>query len=166
MHPLSDHITLQNAYNAYMEARRIQLEGNITVDLDFWCSERGLDHRALEEARLQRQDLGSHLKAAGMKAEIASIKNTTSILRALAVAFCTRTAHLGRYGDDRYQTVHGNICGLVSPSSALAGRCCKWIVYTNFTKSGAKCYLEGVTAIDPEWLTVRSNRSPLSGSSI
>jgi hypothetical protein len=78
----------------------------------------------------------------------------TSVQKALAIAFCTQAA-LNRTGDV-YRTVHENTPGLLSTLSSLVDGSYEWITYTTFHRSGGKQYLQIATAINAEWLAVRS----------
>lgn len=159
-HPLSDHLTLANAFNAYMHVRRIHMQEDLPrFDLGAWCSSYALNMRALEEVRIARRDLGPFLaQDATIIPTRVSITDMIAVRKALAIAFCTHTA-ICRAGDE-YRTVHENTPGLLSPLSSLVGAGYEWIMYTNFHTSGGKQYLETAIAIDAEWLTVRFRMSP------
>jgi pre-mRNA-splicing factor ATP-dependent RNA helicase DHX15/PRP43 len=151
-HPLSDHISLLNAFNAYILARDERKEPNNSEEsLVDWCMENALNMGALEEALLTRTRLSRFLKfTAKIKASWASVTDMISIRKALAIAFCTHTA-IHRTGD-AYRTVHENTPALLSPLSSLTGRNHEWVMYTNLHKSGGKQQLQIATVIDPEWL--------------
>ncbi|KAK7418465.1 hypothetical protein QQX98_003957 [Neonectria punicea] len=151
-HPLSDHLTLANAFNAYMHVCRIhQQENGPNFDLGDWCSEHGLNMRALEEVRKARLGLTPFLRdVAKIAPTRASITDMTSVRKALAIAFCTHAAlhHTG----DVYRTVHENTPALLSPGSSLVNACYEWVIYTTFHTSGGKQYLQISTAINADWL--------------
>ncbi|KAM0259567.1 hypothetical protein ACHAQJ_003293 [Trichoderma viride] len=151
-HPLSDHISLLSAFNAYILARDERKEPNNSEEsLVDWCMENALNMGALEEALSTRERLSRFLKfAAKIRATRASVTDMISIRKALAIAFCTHTA-IHRTGD-AYRTVHENTPALLSPASSLVGRNHEWIMYTNIHKSGGKQQLQIATVIDPEWL--------------
>ncbi|TQN69813.1 Pre-mRNA-splicing factor ATP-dependent RNA helicase PRP43, partial [Colletotrichum shisoi] len=160
-HPLSDHLTLLNAFNAYIQVCKTRAD-DPNFDLGNWCSEKGLDMRAQEEVRSARGQLVRFLRGAAMtKATCASITNTTVIRKALAIAFCTHTA-VNRTGDE-YRTVHENAPALLSPLSALVGGSHEWVMYTTFSTAASRQYLQTATAIDAEWLVVRSPHRAVTG---
>lgn len=152
-HPLSDHLTYLNAFNAYMRVQQILQErfsvGSERILAD-WCMENGLNIRALEEACKARDRVSIFLKERKVEASRASVMDMTSIRNALAVAFCTHTAI--HYRGDVYRTVHENTSALLSPVSSLVGRNHEWIMYTTLYKSGGKQQFQVATAIDAEWL--------------
>lgn len=151
-HPLSDHISLLNAFNAYTLARDRLKELNVPEEiLADWCMENALNRGALEEALSTRERLSRFLKStAKIRATRASVTDIISIRKALAIAFCTHTA-IHRTGD-AYRTVHENTPALLSPLSSLVGRNHEWIMNTNLHKSDGKQQLQIATVIDPEWL--------------
>ncbi|KAH7010035.1 hypothetical protein EDB80DRAFT_868555 [Ilyonectria destructans] len=151
-HPLSDHLSLANAFNACMQVRRIHLQENgPKFNLGEWCLEHFLDMRALEEVRKTRQGIGRFLQdVAHIEPTRVSITDMTTVRKALAIAFCTHAA-INRTGDE-YRTVHEKTPALLSPLSSLVGERYEWIIYTNFHTSGEKQYLQTATAIKAEWL--------------
>lgn len=99
--------------------RRIHQQVNgPKFDLGVWCLRQFLDMRALEEVRRARLDMGPFLQTVAKIAPThTSIRDMTSVRKALAIAFCTHTA-IHRTGDE-YGTVHKNTPALLSPLSCL-----------------------------------------------
>ncbi|KZL66600.1 pre-mRNA splicing factor ATP-dependent RNA helicase PRP43 [Colletotrichum tofieldiae] len=161
-HPLSDHLTLTNAFDAYMQARRIHQQVNgPKFDLGIWCTDHFLNMQALEQVRIARLELGHFLaNVAKIPPTRTSIVDMTSVRKALAIAFHTHSA-IHRTGDE-YRTVHENTPALLSPLSSLVGGNYEWIVYTNFFTGGARQYLQIATAIKAEWLV--EARLPKTGN--
>ncbi|KAM0514559.1 hypothetical protein ACHAPE_006855 [Trichoderma viride] len=156
--PLSDHLTLANAFNAYMQVRQLyEQENGPKFDLAGWCLYHGLNMRALEEVCKSRDNLEDflrqpikYLKDINILWTRAPDTDTTRVRRALAIAFCTQTA-IHRTGDE-YRTVHGNTSALLSSQSSLIQGNHEWIMYDSLHKTTGKQYLQIVTAIDTEWL--------------
>ncbi|EXU99610.1 oligonucleotide/oligosaccharide-binding (OB)-fold and helicase associated domain protein [Metarhizium robertsii] len=161
-HSLSDHLTLANAFNAYMQVRQLhQQEGGPKFDLAEWCSRFFLNIQALEAVYLQRQELRSFMESQAKFAPThASVQDMTCVRKALAIAFCTHTAI--HHSGDVYRTVHENTSALLAPLSSLVGGDYEWIVYTTLRTSGGKQYLETATAINAEWLV--EARMPTKGN--
>lgn len=158
-HPLSDHLTLTNAFNAYMHVRRVhEQENDPEFDLGDWCIDHGLNMRALEDVRNARLEITQFLEDSKIPPSRVSITDLTTVRKALAIAFCTHTAL--HYTGDVYRTVHENTPALLSPFSSLVGSNYEWVVYTTFHTSGGKQYLQTVTAINAEWLVVRASQNP------
>lgn len=155
----SDHLTLENAFNFYMIAReKIQ---DKPVILRNWCLDHFLDQAALEEAIKTRAALGPFLKHTAQLAPTrVSTTDFTTERKALAIAFCTRTAI--RYGGvDEYRTVHENVAALLEPTSALVSQDFEWVVFNKLVMSGGRVYLEVATPINAEWLVVSVHRHSL-----
>lgn len=158
--PLSDHLTLANAFNAYLQARQLYVqESGPKFDLAGWCLYHGLNMRALEQVCESRDDLESFLENLDngpnnirIPFTRAPATDATIVRKALAIAFCTQTA-IRRKGDE-YRTVHGNASALLSSHSSLVQGNHEWIMYDDFHKAGGMQYLQIATAIDPEWLVV------------
>ncbi|CAG9994486.1 unnamed protein product, partial [Clonostachys byssicola] len=152
MRPGSDHLTLLNAFRAFMHARR-SFEGqeDSEMALRHWCLVNFLSMEALEEVRLARQAVGSFLHTnTKLTLSCASITDETTIPKTLAIAFFTHTA-IHRTGDE-YRTVHENFPALLSPDSALVGANYEWVVYTGFLLSGGRQCLQQATAISAAWI--------------
>lgn len=79
--------------------------------------------------------------------------DTAIVRKALAVAFCTRTAIYHGPGDE-YRTVPKNVSVRLEPRSALVNKSLPWIVYTSLTMISNKHYLEVASPIEAEWLVV------------
>ncbi|VUC31787.1 unnamed protein product [Clonostachys rosea] len=124
MHPMSDHITLLNAFNAYMHTRRM-LEGeeDLETALRHWCMVNFLSMEALEEVHLARRTSNTKIKAF-----YALATNELSIAKTLATAFFT---HIAIHHTDADH---------------------EWVVYTSLLLSGGKQYLQQATAISAELL--------------
>ncbi|KAH8122227.1 P-loop containing nucleoside triphosphate hydrolase protein [Trichoderma asperelloides] len=158
--PLSDHLTLANAFDAYMQARQLHQQGNgPKFDLAGWCFDHALNIGALEEVCRARLSFGNFLndtdkgsKNIKIPRTRAPATDTARVRKALAIAFCTQTAI--RRTEDAYRTVHGNASALLSPHSSLVEGNHEWVIYDTFHKTGGKQYLQIVTAIDPEWLVI------------
>ncbi|EHK17761.1 uncharacterized protein TRIVIDRAFT_226707 [Trichoderma virens Gv29-8] len=165
--PLSDHLTLANAFNTYMRVRQLNDQKNRPkIDLERWCTRHFLNMRALEEIDIKRGEMGASLEdTCKITPGRTSITDTTSVRKVLAIAFCTHTA-IYRSGDT-YRTVHENTPALLSPHSSLVGGNYEWIVYTAFQTSGRRQYLETATAINAEWLVdlpfFQDSRLPTTG---
>jgi hypothetical protein len=75
-----------------------------------------------------------------------------------AVAFCTETAI--HSAGKAYRTVHENARGLLLPHNSLVDGDHEWVVYNLPLTWGGKQFLVTVTAVNAEWLLVRSSSTP------
>ncbi|GKT97746.1 LOW QUALITY PROTEIN: pre-mRNA splicing factor ATP-dependent RNA helicase PRP43 [Colletotrichum tofieldiae] len=160
-HPLSDHLTLTNAFDAYMQARRIHQQVNgPKFDLGIWCTDHFLNMQALEQVRIARLELGHFLaNVAKIPPTRTSIVDMTSVRKALAIAFHTHSA-IHRTGDE-YRTVHENTPRSCH-HSALWWRKLRVDCVHQFFHRGARQYLQIATAIKAEWLV--EARLPKTGN--
>ncbi|KAL7900496.1 hypothetical protein HDV64DRAFT_244362 [Trichoderma sp. TUCIM 5745] len=167
MDSLSDHVTLSNAFNAYMRVREIhQQEDGPDFSLDEWCLEHALNIQALEDVRNARLGLLTFLNEVNRRAgriryptTRAPVTDMTSVRKTLAIAFCTHTAI--HHSGDTYRTVHENTPALLAPLSSLVDANHEWVVYTDFLTTGGKQFLQTISAINAEWLTVRTSSNSL-----
>ncbi|KXJ91461.1 P-loop containing nucleoside triphosphate hydrolase protein [Microdochium bolleyi] len=138
-HPLSDHITLLNAFNAYLHAA-----GSNRVDMSLWCKQHFLNLRALEEVERIRVHLLTLITRA---AEDYHDRVRKTVARGLHLHLAWND---GR--DELYKTVRSCQHALVHPESVLVGLTAHpWVVYSNFTLT-SKQYMDTVTVVDPEWI--------------
>lgn len=156
-HPLSDHLTILNAFNAYLIVRHKfkDAEGYGHYAIKRWCYEHALNARALQEANQLRSKV-EWVYTRNMrvnKIPFADPNDLTKVRKALAVALFTHTAiHKRR---DGYATVHENADGMLAPDSSLVENGYEWIVATEFSRSpGGKQILYPATVIDIKWLVV------------
>ena len=90
----------------------------------------------------------------------ASATDITGVLKALAIAFCTKAA-IYQAGNDEYRTVHEDVSALLAPLSALVNGNFEWVVYNSLImEEGGRVYLETATPIKAEWLVVRMSMIP------
>lgn len=150
----SDHLTLVNAFDSYMRMRELYKDDEGSK-LRNWCVLAHLDYAALEEVRRSRESLGPFLKKTAKLAPTrVSTEDTSTVLKALAIALCTRTAiYHGGYADE-YRTVHENISTRVGSKSSVLPGDYEWVVFNDLIKTGATVHMETVTPIDAEWLVV------------
>lgn len=99
-HPTSEHLTLLNAFYAYIHVRAQhdrQQAGKVPpseqVDIRNWCNEHNLNLSALEERAHERLRVAAAIKSRGdIKATSVDAKNSEIVLKVLAIAFCSRSA--------------------------------------------------------------------------
>lgn len=107
--------------------------------------------RALEEARRVLRSLQDYLQATGLPLKHASVTDFTPVLKALATAFCTRSAI--HHTADEYRTVHERAPGVLPPVSSLLDQNFEWVIYECQLR-GLKQHLCTATAVNAEWLAV------------
>ncbi|KAL7292458.1 hypothetical protein TKK_0014037 [Trichogramma kaykai] len=137
-----DHVMLLNVYRGYLQAKNKKK----------YCHENFLHHRNLEYALNVRQQLVTVAERA--KLELSSCgKNTENVRRALLEGLSDNLAELQR--DQTYISVTTRQPVAIHPSSILNGTYPKLVLYTEVVLTG-KCYIRGLSVIDPSWLVEKS----------
>jgi pre-mRNA-splicing factor ATP-dependent RNA helicase DHX15/PRP43 len=137
----SDHITILNAYNAYLQAGKNK----------DWCWDNFLNERSLQSAdsvRKQLEGIMSKLDLPLMSNDRKSAAYTTSVKQALTASNFMQVAFLLRNGS--YLTVKDNQSVMIHPSSDVNGKP-QWVLYEEFVLTN-KNYIRTVTATNVEWL--------------
>jgi pre-mRNA-splicing factor ATP-dependent RNA helicase DHX15/PRP43 len=141
-HPDGDHVTLLNAYQAYLHANR---DGH-------WCFANYLNSKALRSADSVRAQLGNMMvnqfKLRMTSTDLSSRAYFINIRRALLAGFFMHVAHLERQG--HYLTIRDDQVVHIHPSSVL-DRKPEFALYHEFVLT-SRNYIRTVTAIEPEWL--------------
>uniref|UniRef100_A0A7S1G4C4 RNA helicase n=1 Tax=Bicosoecida sp. CB-2014 TaxID=1486930 RepID=A0A7S1G4C4_9STRA len=140
-HTDGDHLTLLNAFHAYMQAHG---------DKD-WCWEHFINYRSMKSAesvRAQLQNIMVRAKVPLVSTEFSSRDYYTNIRKALAAGFFMQVAHLQRTGN--YLTVKDNQPVSLHPSTVLDYKP-EWVLYNEFVLT-TKNYIREVSAIQGEWL--------------
>jgi pre-mRNA-splicing factor ATP-dependent RNA helicase DHX15/PRP43 len=137
----SDHCTLLNAYNAYLESGRSP---------DF-CYENFLSSRALKQADNVRKQLERVCTRSGVSlvsGNAASPAYWANVRKALCAGYFMQIAHQQRAGG--YLTVKDNQPVTLHPSQGLDHKP-EWVLYNEFVMTSSN-YVRTCTAIYADWL--------------
>jgi len=141
-HPDGDHITLLNAYQAYLHNHK---------DKD-WCWNNFLNSRSLESADNVRRQLANQMEGMGFRSRgnnEAGPYFYENIKKCIVGGMYLQTAHLERAG--HYLTCKDNQVVSLHPSCVLDTKP-EWVVYEDFVLTNQN-YIRTVTAVtQPEWL--------------
>ncbi|ELP84712.1 ATP-dependent RNA helicase DHX8, putative [Entamoeba invadens IP1] len=135
----SDHITLLNAFNQWVENEK---DPN-------WAWESYVNQRALKQASSIKDQLLGILYRNGVNSEqgVKDIRERNiNIRKALCKGFFMQSAHIIK---GKYQIVSENRIVLLHPSSCVGKR--EWIVYNEYVMTKNE-YVRTVSGIEPEWL--------------
>lgn len=163
----SDHLTLANAFDAYMQVRELNAKKpELGIDLLKWCKVHFLDLEALEDARKARHKLGKTLGKLFDKSR-APPSDKTRVRKALAIVFASQAAIVD-VANGQYRTTHTGVYGNIEPLSAALRQLNPklaaalgvsfvkpqhvWVVYTKLELSGGATLMKTVTAVEGEWL--------------
>ncbi|XP_049942398.1 probable ATP-dependent RNA helicase kurz [Schistocerca serialis cubense] len=142
-------------------------------DLESFCSEHGLRHKAMLEVRRLRVQLASQLQLAVPELELAvdpsmpppSDTQARHLRQLLLSGLVDQVAHrvdLDEIKDaaDRPRWKHAYRClemedpVFIHAHSVLKRQRPEWVVYQEVYETNGKLYMRGITAIEPEWLPV------------
>jgi hypothetical protein len=130
-HPLSDDLTVVNAYNAYLHVRKIMAEKTKDNDVSHgglinWRAEQVLNAGVLEDVLASQVRLDEWLQEiAKLEMKMASITDSTIVVKALATAFSTHPAI--NSSEDQYRTVHENSPALLLSNSSWLQQQYEWV---------------------------------------
>lgn len=140
--PEGDHVMLLNVFRAYRSATQKKV----------WCHENFLHHRNLEYASEVRQQLAALAERANLE-KASCGTNTKQLRKAFLEGLYENLAELQR--DQTYVTVYSKQPVTIHPSSTLHGTKLPLLLFTEVVATG-RCYLRGLSVIDPAWLTQKN----------
>uniref|UniRef100_A0A8C7NB71 DEAH-box helicase 32 (putative) n=2 Tax=Oncorhynchus kisutch TaxID=8019 RepID=A0A8C7NB71_ONCKI len=136
-HPEGDHFTLINIYNAFKYSQRE------TCDVEKWCQDYHLNHRALQTADAIRSELTDILKRIELPISETSFGtkiNTLNIKRALLAGFFMQIAR-DVDGSGNYFMLTNRHMAQVHPASSYGAKAHQlgfpeWVLFHEYTLSG------------------------------
>ena len=140
-HAEGDHLTLLNAYHAYVARGR---DPN-------WCWENFINVRTMKQAERVRAQLESMMRRMRVPLVSTDFKSRdyyVNIRKAICAGYFMQVAHLERVG--HYLTVKDNQVVSLHPSTVIDSRP-SWVLYNEFVLT-SKNYIRTTTVIKPEWL--------------
>ncbi|KAL2312718.1 Pre-mRNA-splicing factor ATP-dependent RNA helicase-like protein cdc28 [Schizosaccharomyces pombe] len=138
--PDGDHLTLLHIWNEW-------------VDTDFsynWARENFLKYKSLCRARDVRDQLANLCERVEIELVTNSSESLDPIKKAITAGYFSNAARLDRSGDS-YRTVKSNQTVYIHPSSSVAEKKPKVIIYFELVLT-TKEYCRQITEIQPEWL--------------
>jgi len=141
-----DHLTLLNAYNAFLRYGKSSS----------WCKNHALSFRAMSRAVSIRSQLKKYMQRFGLP--LTSCEGDAKRLRQCLVSGYWRNG--ARWvADGAYRSVRGNIPLHVHPDSVLFTRKPKsgWVVFHEMEET-KKINIRILTEIDPDWLLDHGHR--------
>jgi pre-mRNA-splicing factor ATP-dependent RNA helicase DHX15/PRP43 len=140
-HVDGDHLTLLNAYHAYIAKNR---DAN-------WCWDNFINIRTMKQADRVRNQLSEIMRRARLPLVSTDFKSRdyyTNIRKAITSGYFMQAAHLERVG--HYLTVKDNQVVSLHPSTVVDSRP-SWVIYHEFVLT-SKNYIRTCTIVKPEWL--------------
>jgi pre-mRNA-splicing factor ATP-dependent RNA helicase DHX15/PRP43 len=139
-HIHGDHLTLLNAYHAYL--KNIQNQN--------FCFEHFINGRAMKQAASIREQLHRIMTRHGIKlcsTDFTSRDYSINIRKAMLSGYFMRVAHAERGGN--YLTVKDNQTVALHPSSGLEKQ--EWVMYEEFVLT-SRNFIRTCTEVEPQWL--------------
>lgn len=146
-HRLGDHLLLLNVYKSYLASR---------CDAR-WCRENYLDTRSLKTATEVRNQLLQFCHK--HRLAVVPAMDSSAILRAFTAGYFLQCAY--RQPDGTFKTLMGRQTVSMHPSSVLHGQRPDCVIYHELTLT-SKCYLRGVSVVEPIWVAEYSRAAKLS----
>lgn len=144
VHADSDHITLLNLYNAFVEVP--------TKARSKWCYDNYINYRSISSALNVRHQLEGILRRLHYDVtngnHFESTYYFTNIKKSIFAGFFMQVAHRERTG--HYLTIKDNQVVKLYPSSVMKNKP-DWVMFHEFVLTTAN-YMRTVTAVDGEWL--------------
>ncbi|XP_014488584.1 PREDICTED: putative ATP-dependent RNA helicase DHX33 [Dinoponera quadriceps] len=141
--PEGDHVTLLNIFRQYQSTKQKKS----------WCHENFLHYRNLQYGSEVRQQLAALAERANLEGASCGT-NTEQLRRALLEGLHENLAELQR--DGTYITMLTKQPVTIHPSSTLHGGTKPPMVLFTEVVATSKCYLRGVSVIEPGWLTEKN----------
>ncbi|XP_032666227.1 ATP-dependent RNA helicase DHX33 isoform X2 [Odontomachus brunneus] len=140
--PEGDHVMLLNIFRQYQSTKQKKV----------WCHENFLHYRNLQYGSEVRQQLAALAERANLESASCGT-NTEQLRKALLEGLHENLAELQR--DGTYVTTFTKQPVTIHPSSALHGTKTSMVLFTEMVAT-YKCYLRGLSVIDPGWLTEKN----------
>ncbi|GHJ87867.1 hypothetical protein NliqN6_4269 [Naganishia liquefaciens] len=136
-----DHLTLLNAYNAFVKYGRQSPK---------WCGTHRLNYKALLRAVSIRQQLKKYLDRFGIKT-VSCQGDSTRLRRCLVTGYFKNAARM--MPDGTYRSVRENALLNVHPSSVLFTRTAAtgWVIFHEVVET-SKSFIRDLTVIEQDWL--------------
>jgi ATP-dependent RNA helicase DDX35 len=146
-----DHLTLLNAYQAFVTKGRKEAK---------WCHENMLNFKSMARAVSIRAQLKRYLErfginvdeslASGAAAAAAAQNKAEQIRRCLTTGYFAHAARM--QPDGTFRPVSGTTVLHAHPSSVLFNRKADWVLFHEVVETGDKTFIRDITKIEKSWL--------------
>lgn len=146
-----DHLTLLNAYRAFVSTGR--KEGR-------FCHDHNLNFRAMTRAVSIRAQLKRYLERFGINTEESlyasqtpgndPVKTAEQIRRCLTTGYFSQAARM--LPDGTFRTIDGGTILHAHPSSIMFNRKADWVIFTEVLETANKTFIRDICKIEKGWL--------------
>ncbi|OAQ98701.1 hypothetical protein LLEC1_03834 [Akanthomyces lecanii] len=148
-----DHITLLNAYQAFITRGKKDAKFCHANHLNFRAMTRAVSIRAQLKRYLERFDIvvdETVSRPSPQQQEDSRVSKAEAILRCLAAGYFAHAARM--QADGTFRNVEGGTVLHAHPSSLLFGRKADWVVFHEVMETKDKTYIREVSKTEKSWL--------------
>jgi ATP-dependent RNA helicase DDX35 len=145
-----DHLTLLNAYQAFVTKGRKEAKFCHENHLNFKSMSRAVSIRAQLKRYLERFNINVDETLAGQVSSEDNVKKAEQIRRCLTSGYFAHAARM--QPDGTFRNVEGNMVLHAHPSSLMFNRKADWVIFHEAMETGSKIFIREVTKIEKGWL--------------
>ncbi|KAF9771939.1 hypothetical protein IL306_010408 [Fusarium sp. DS 682] len=145
-----DHLTLLNAYQAFVTKGRKEAKFCHENNLNFKSMSRAVSIRAQLKRYLERFSINIDETLAGQALPEENVKKADQIRRCLTSGYFAHAARM--QPDGTFRNVEGNMVLHAHPSSLMFNRKADWVIFHEAMETGSKIFIRDVTKIEKGWL--------------
>jgi ATP-dependent RNA helicase DDX35 len=145
-----DHLTLLNAYQAFVTKGRKEAKFCHENHLNFKSMSRAVSIRGQLKRYLERFNINVDETLAGPVSSEDNVKKAEQIRRCLTSGYFAHAARM--QPDGTFRNVEGNMVLHAHPSSLMFNRKADWVIFHEAMETGSKIFIREVTKIEKGWL--------------
>ncbi|KAF4993824.1 hypothetical protein FDECE_13298 [Fusarium decemcellulare] len=145
-----DHLTLLNAYQAFVSKGRKEAKFCHENNLNYKSMTRAVSIRAQLKRYLERFSINVEETLAGQASAADNTKKAEQIRRCLTSGYFAHAARM--QPDGTFRNVEGGTVLHAHPSSLMFNRKADWVIFHEAMETGAKIFIREVTKIEKGWL--------------
>ncbi|KAL4727311.1 hypothetical protein ACLX1H_006218 [Fusarium chlamydosporum] len=145
-----DHLTLLNAYQAFVTKGRKEAKFCHENNLNYKSMSRAVSIRAQLKRYLERFGINVDETLAGQASSEENAKKAEQIRRCLTSGYFAHAARM--QPDGTFRNVEGNMVLHAHPTSLMFNRKADWVIFHEAMETGSKIFIRDVTKIEKAWL--------------
>ncbi|KAF5017227.1 hypothetical protein F66182_10869 [Fusarium sp. NRRL 66182] len=145
-----DHLTLLNAYQAFVTKGRREAKFCHENNLNYKSMSRAVSIRAQLKRYLERFSINVDETLAGQASSTDNVEKAEQIRRCLTSGYFAHAARM--QPDGTFRNVEGNTVLHAHPSSLMFNRKADWVIFHEVMETGSKIFIRDVTKIEKGWL--------------
>ncbi|XEU99076.1 hypothetical protein FSHL1_004363 [Fusarium sambucinum] len=145
-----DHLTLLNAYQAFVTKGRKEAKFCHDNNLNYKSMSRAVSIRAQLKRYLERFNINVDETLTGQASPEDNAKKAEQIRRCLTSGYFAHAARM--QPDGTFRNVEGNMVLHAHPTSLMFNRKADWVIFHEAMETGSKIFIRDVTKIEKTWL--------------